>query len=265
MTVYQEMVPGVSWLDITCPGDKNGEIILQGISGGNAPYFISLNGGNMQQVTSFPYIIDNLGSGNYEIEIIDGFNCSTTFDISIQSASSETLTLGSDQSILSGDSILVNPVLSFSPDSFYWTGDVDHLMDPNQLDQWIKPETDQSLQLFGIDEKGCVYFDDLKIKVLLKSSIYVPTVFSPNGDGVNDLLFPSTDPSVTLIQYFEIYSRWGELLYSDKGFAPNHGDIGWDGTTRNEKLLPGVYVYRLSAINKRGREISRHGNVTLLR
>ena len=265
VTVYQEMNPSVSWLDITCPGDKNGEIIFQGISGGTAPYFISLNGGNLQQVASFPYIINNLGAGNYEVKIVDGTNCSTTFDIAIQSASSETLTLGPDETILAGDSIQINPLLSFIPDTFYWTGDNDQLLDLNQLSQWIKPENDQLFQLFGIDEKGCVYTDNLKIKVLLKSSIYVPTVFSPNGDGVNDLLAPVTDPSITEIHYFEIYSRWGELIYSAKGFTPNQGDIGWDGKMRNENLPPGVFVYRLSAINKRGKEITKHGDVTLVR
>ncbi len=265
VTVYQDMVPSVNWLDITCPGDKNGEIILQGISGGSAPYMISINGGNLQPVTSFPYIINNLGAGNYAVKIVDGTNCSITFDLAILSASSETLTLGPDETILAGDSVQINPLLSFIPDTFYWTGDNDQLLDANQLSQWVKPENDQLFQLFGIDEKGCVYSDDLKIKVLLKSSIYVPTVFSPNGDGVNDLLFPITDPSITRIQYFEIYSRWGELIYSVEDKEPNQDNIGWDGTMKNETLLPGVFVYRLGAINKRGREYTRHGDVTLIK
>jgi gliding motility-associated-like protein len=103
------------------------------------------------------------------------------------------------------------------------------------------------------------------IRVLLHSSIYVPTVFSPNGDGVNDLLAPITDPSITEIQYFEIFSRWGELIYSEKDFVPNQGDIGWDGTSHGEKMQPGVFVYRLGAVNKRGRIYDLYGDLTLIR
>ena len=265
VSVYTEMIPSVSWLDITCPGDQNGEIIIQAIAGGSAPYFISVNGGNMQQINAFPYIINGLGAGNYTLELFDGFSCSISFNVPIQSASSETLSLGPDESILAGDSIYLNPTLSFVPDTFYWSGDVDQLLDAKQLQQWIKPDNDQSLQLFAIDAKGCLYMDDIKIKVLLNSSIYVPTVFSPNGDGINDVLAPATDPSITMIRYFEIYDRWGELIYSVKDFVPNQAGIGWDGTMRNKKLEPGVFVYRLGATNKRGREYIKYGDVTLIR
>ena len=71
-------------------------------------------------------------------------------------------------------------------------------------------------QLYAIDEKGCLYTDELKVRVLLNSNIYIANVFSPNGDGVNDLLFPQADPSITSIEYFEIYSRWGEFVYYRK-------------------------------------------------
>jgi gliding motility-associated-like protein len=262
---YQEMAPSVTWVDINCPGDQNGQIILQDIQGGNAPFFISINGGNLQPVNTFPHIISGLGGGTYMITLQDGFSCTTDFEVDIQSASSETLSLGPDQTILVGDSVLINALISFSPDSFYWIGNVDNLLDPDLLNQWIKPENDQAFQLFVIDEKGCLYSDDIKIRVLLTSSIYVPNIFSPNGDGINDILEPLTDPSITLINYFEIYSRWGELVYSMHDMLPNLGNFGWDGTMGKEKMMPGVFVYRLGAVNKRGVTIMKQGDITLIR
>ena len=262
---YQEMIPGVSWVDITCPGDHDGVIAIQGIMGGNGPFFVAVNGGAQEQITVFPYIIDGLGAGTYHLELVDGTNCKTEVDVEIKSASSESLNLGPDQVILAGDSVVIKPLLSFTPDTFYWSGDDGHLLQADQLNQVIQPETDQLFQLTGIDSKGCEYSDELKIRVLLNSNVYVPNVFSPNGDGVNDVLFPLTDPSITYIQYFEIYSRWGEFVYSVKDITPGQTSVGWDGTLNNERMMPGVYVYRIALTNKRGKEFFFSGDVTLVR
>jgi len=105
----------------------------------------------------------------------------------------------------------------------------------------------------------------LTVKVLLTSSIYVPTVFSPNDDDINDVIAPNADPSVTMFEYFEIYSRWGELVYSAKGFVPGQSNIGWDGTHAGKPVNPGVYVYRLSATNKKGKTLIQAGDITLIK
>lgn len=264
VSIYEEMIPDISAGDITCPGDRNGVILLHGIDGGNGPYFISLNNGTLQPIVSFPYQINDLGAGNYTINLVDGFGCAISFNIMIQSASSETVFLGDDQTILVGDSVTISPVVSFVPDSFYWTGDID-LITADQLIQNIFPEEEVVVTLYAIDDKGCIYSDDLRIRVLLSSSIFVPTVFSPNGDGVNDLIAPLTDPSIVSFESFEIFSRWGELVYSKHDFLPNQNGFGWDGNLKDKPMGPGVFVYRLSATNKRGKVYQQYGDITLIR
>jgi gliding motility-associated-like protein len=217
----------------------------------------------MQPVLSFPYTISGLSAGNYEVELLDGFSCSITFNLVVKSVSAETVNLGPDQTVLVGDSAMIHPLLSFSPDSFYWTGDVS-LLDPNLLDNVIAPVADQSFMLFAVDSKGCLYSDDLKIRVLLHSSVIIPSVFSPNDDNINDVLAVKSDPSITMIEYFEIFSRWGELVYSAKNFTPDQ-TTGWDGTLGGKKLLPGVFVYRLKAVNKKGNHIEQTGDITLIK
>jgi hypothetical protein len=66
------------------------------------------------------------------------------------------------------------------------------------------------------------------------------------------------------VEYFEIFSRWGELVYSERNFSPN-GTTGWDGRMDGQKMMPGVFVYRLSAVNKRGSVIQIVGDITLVR
>jgi gliding motility-associated-like protein len=204
-----------------------------------------------------------LHPGTYHIELTDAFSCSIDFDIVVDPAISETLDLGPDRTILVGDSLRINPNLSFVPDSFYWTGDIS-LLDLLQLSNEIRPTVDQHFTLFGIDSKGCLYSDELNIKVLLTSVVYVPTVFSPNDDGVNDVIGPLGDPSITHFDYFEVFSRWGELVFSKKDFLPGD-NVGWDGKFNGKQLQPGVFVYRLSAMNKKGKEIAQYGDFTLVR
>ena len=262
---YAVMVPGISWVDITCPGDHDGMIVIQDMLGGTGPYFISVDGAPRVPIDAFPYFLEGLSVGTYHLQFFDAVNCMTEAEIDIHSASSETLSLGPDQAILVGDSIYINPILSFVPASYVWGGDADQLLQTNQLSQWIHPETDQYFELTATDDKGCVYTDDLKIRVLLTSAILVPNIFSPNGDGNNDILAPITDPSITEIQYFRVYSRWGELVYSAENFAPNQIGFGWDGRLHNEYMQPGVFTYILAAVNKRGATYTRYGDVTLVR
>ncbi len=71
-------------------------------------------------------------------------------------------------------------------------------------------------------------------------TLFLPNAFSPNGDGLNDYYKPAAAGLNAYI--FEIYDRWGQLVYSD---APE--SKGWDGTFRGEVLPEGVYYFRLSA------------------
>jgi len=124
VSIYQVMNADVSAHGVNCPGDHNGLILLNAILGGNGPFFYSVNGSNSQPIPSLPLNIDNLAPGTYHIELTDAFSCSIDFDIVVDPAISETLDLGPDRTILVGDSLRINPNLSFVPDSFYWTGDI---------------------------------------------------------------------------------------------------------------------------------------------
>ncbi|MDQ3016619.1 MAG: gliding motility-associated C-terminal domain-containing protein [Bacteroidota bacterium] len=263
VTFYTEMIADATIQHITCPGDNDGMITINGITGGTTPYSLSINAGPSSVINTFPHLLQNLSAGNYKIEITDGTNCKIQIDLRVQLASSESLSLGPDQTILLGDSVTINASLSFVPDTFYWSGDLT-LIDSKELDNTISPSGDVTYQLVGIDDKGCTYLDEIVIRVLLHSAIYVPTVFSPNGDGVNDIVRPEADPSVSHVDYFEILSRWGEVVYSATNFDPHTND-GWNGMFNGKPMMPGVFVYRLAAVNKLDQEITQYGNITLIR
>ncbi len=95
--------------------------------------------------------------------------------------------------------------------------------------------------------------------------VFLPNAFSPNGDGINDFFKPIC--SGLSIYQFEIYDRWGQLLYTD---SPE--SRGWDGTFRGIPLGSDIYIYRLSAtghlassFTNNARQITKGGTILLVR
>lgn len=131
----------------------------------------------------------------------------------------------------------------------------------------IDQNTDVSLIIFDED---CI--QNGNITLILESDptqVYIPNVFSPDGDGNNDRFIPFSNLEETLIAEMSIYDRWGEKVYSRAGFFTSDPSAGWDGSFKGELLNPGVYIYHiklLTAINlEQIEELEFSGDVTLIR
>ncbi len=114
-----------------------------------------------------------------------------------------------------------------------------------------------------IDEFGCMGSDSLTLIQQCPTELYIPNVFSPNGDNQNDefVILGGDIQSMEL----KIFNRWGELI-----FESNDHERGWDGTIFGQEMaLPGVYIYRLDFVGfKRNGSIfegKKHGTLTLVR
>ena len=90
-------------------------------------------------------------------------------------------------------------------------------------------------------------------------NIYVPKVFTPNGDGKNDVLKPIL-VGISAFHYFSVYNRWGNLLFTTQD--PNNG---WDGNFRGQQAQTGVYAYVITYKNIYNESKILKGNLTLLR
>ncbi|MFQ5584854.1 MAG: gliding motility-associated C-terminal domain-containing protein, partial [Calditrichia bacterium] len=73
-------------------------------------------------------------------------------------------------------------------------------------------------------------------------AVYLPNVFSPNGDGVNDYFFVQASPQVERVISLKIFDRWGGLIFEATNFTPNDRGYGWDGSFNNKKIDIGVYL-----------------------
>ncbi len=95
---------------------------------------------------------------------------------------------------------------------------------------------------------------------------FVPNVFSPNGDGANDVLqiYPSFD--VAKINKFEIFDRWGNRVFSARDFNPDAAaNFAWNGAFGGRILSPDVFVYYLEIETKTKEVLTQKGDITLIR
>ena len=88
--------------------------------------------------------------------------------------------------------------------------------------------------------------------------------FSPNFDGNNDYFYP-TGSGVKIVKSFQVYSRWGQLLYSRTDFPPNDKKYGWDGNLNGIPQPSDTYVFVAGMICFSGENFVLKGTVELLR
>lgn len=119
------------------------------------------------------------------------------------------------------------------------------------------PETATTYSVI-VDNFGCKGTDSVLITP--DCLLLLPAAFSPNSDGVNDLLHPLG--SLLADYSLHIYNRWGQEVYSYEG---NNLQTGWNGEFNGEPQPVGVYVYVLKGAYVSGEAVSRTGNVTVLR
>ncbi|MBG9377457.1 gliding motility-associated C-terminal domain-containing protein [Panacibacter sp. DH6] len=108
--------------------------------------------------------------------------------------------------------------------------------------------------------EGCSATDDIKVTVFRSNpDIFVPSAFTPNGDGKNDIIRPRVI-GIRQYNYFRVYNREGKMMYST-----STQEQGWDGSYGGQLQPPGAYVYMAQAIDYTGKLINKKGTVVLIR
>ena len=107
---------------------------------------------------------------------------------------------------------------------------------------------------------GCIDSSSVLVKIFRTNpQIFVPTGFTPNGDGLNDILKPIA-VGIQRIEYFRVYNRWGQLV-----FSTTVNEHGWDGRIGGKQQTTNTYAWVVKAIDYTGRPIIQKGTSTLIR
>ncbi len=111
------------------------------------------------------------------------------------------------------------------------------------------------------DSLGCFSFDTaFTFEVIKETGVYIPSAFSPNGDGLNDYFFPVMFGMKDLLM-FNVYNRWGELVFSSDA-----DDAKWDGTHNGQPVArQQIYVYKMRFEKYTGEKFERIGSVMVIK
>lgn len=142
---------------------------------------------------------------------------------------------------------------------FYNWSPPDGLSDPNIANPVALIKKSTSYVLTAYTPMGCATMDTINIKVFKGPAIYVPNVFSPNGDRRNDR-FRVTAPGITEIYFFRIFNRYGQLVYSSTSSRD-----GWDGTINGQPQPTGTYVWMVKGKDFAGQVHAKKGTFMLVR
>ncbi len=118
---------------------------------------------------------------------------------------------------------------------------------------------DTYFTVYITDAAGCTGEDGLFIKVYDGPEYYIPNVFTPNGDGLNDIFRP-IPAGMTTPEYFRVFNRNGQLV-----FQTNKWMEGWDGKYKGKDATQGTYVWMIRGKDVNGRVVELQGTVILLR
>ena len=120
----------------------------------------------------------------------------------------------------------------------------------------------QTGQVFILQVKGsngCISYDTVKVSVFEKPGFVMPSAFTPNGDGLNDIFRPLPG-KVTKLHFLRVFNRFGQMV-----FQSFDGSRGWDGTFRGQKQNTGTYVWVLKGRDEFGNIKTISGTVLLIR
>ncbi len=125
----------------------------------------------------------------------------------------------------------------------------------------LGPEYDSIIYKVTVSSaEGCAGTDEIKIVVFkTQPDIFIPTAFTPNGDGLNDL-FRATVAGMRQFDYLKVFDRWGVMIYSTSD--PNKG---WNGTYNGTPQASGTYVFIAHAVDYTGKTFAKKGTVVLIR
>lgn len=250
----------VSSSDASC-ANGNGGAITVSTTGGVQPYSYSVDGITYQNDSVFT----GLTAGNYSVEVKDDNGCTNSVAVTIEDGGDVFYSYGGDIEIINGQTVHLEPILSPDSlviDSVSWEPQ-EGLSCTNCLDPMANPTETTVYTATIIDENGCETSTTVRIVVSDEFQIFIPNIFTPNNDGVNDRFslhaYGTTEIGV------RIFNRWGAEVYYNANQQPNTTEDGWDGMFNGEEAQAGTYLYMIDVTFTNNEERQKIGTVALVR
>lgn len=245
--------------DVGCQDEMSGSIELISTVGLEMPISIFLDGDSVSN-----NIAENLTSGTYRIELVDGNTC--VFD-TILIVEEETINSFLDYeenyTISFGESIILEGDLLEEMVDVEWIPDstLSCLNCPNPI---ATPSNSTTYTLTATNMFGCQESINIIVNVVAPEiNLFVPNVITPNGDQINDELQLFTNLSLEEIVSMDlkVYNRLGNIVFQE---TSSHNQVTWNGKYHDSSILNGVYAYIFTVDDIFGGKHLIKGDVTVL-
>ena len=202
----------------------------------------------------------------YTVEVTDNAGCSDTAKVEVRILNSVELKAGisgTEYLCRTYDSASFKDISTGNITTWNWdfnNGQTATIKQPSvQYFSMSANDDTYVVRLAIADTSGCTDTAYHFVKVLDNCYIAVPTAFTPNGDGLNDYLYPLNAYKATNLS-FKVFNRSGQLVFETKDWT-----VKWDGTIKGTKQASGVYVWMLDYNDATGKKISLKGTTLLIR
>lgn len=215
------------------------------------------NGFTSSQQNPVIYNVPATAAGTYIVSASNGA-CNTQGTTTVVLNPAATLiNVTPDQSILFGASVQLN---AWGAEFYMWMPNDGSLNNPNINNPIATPHITTTYIVSGMNEWGCSDTASVTIKVIVGDTALVPSAFTPNGDGLNDI-FRIINPKNRKLVEFNVFNRWGQVVYHNEWNITQ----GWDGTFNGVPQDMGVYNYIVILSSPDGGDVVYKGDVMLVR
>jgi gliding motility-associated-like protein len=197
----------------------------------------------------------------YQLNFVNEYGCaySDTFLVNISQFNPPLEAWADPPKIYLGQSTQLNVTPGHQDYTWVIPTNLSCTMCPDPI---ANPQRSILYQVTAINKDGCKGVADVSVIVVLpkcnEEDVYLPNIFSPNGDGENDILRIRSNFLESVEMY--VYDRWGEKVFETKDIQK-----WWDGTFKGSSVPADVYGYYFVATCTDGQKYAQKGNVTLLR
>ncbi len=175
-----------------------------------------------------------------------------------------TVTAGANKTINVGQTITLTPTVSADVTNVKWSPTT-WVVSSSTPSITVKPNYETQYTVKVANPGGCTASASVNIFVLCNgANVFIPNTFSPNGDGANEVFYPRGTGLFTIKQA-RIFNRWGEEVFARYSFKANDESLGWDGTSRGQKLASDVYVYMIEIQCDNNSTLVYKGNIALIK
>ncbi len=231
--------------DQVCIEDTLRGIEIQGLDTiDDGPFIYLLDGDTVESAS-----LSNLQPGNYALKVFDRQGCQQDTVFEVRDGIDQIwVDIGEDGDVNLGQNLSITPEIGLPEveiDSWVWVVNTrDSCFQCLPFDWIIRGPT--RIDYYLTTTGGCILTDQINLLPPIEELIFVPNVFSPNDDGVNDFFYIQTaSAELDRIDEIQIFNRSGNLIFERRDFPPNIRGEGWDGMFRGQKQDPQVFTVLL--------------------